>query len=140
MSLYKLRKIKEYLEEKLSQSFIISSTINFISQILLVEKNDRSLLFVIDYYKFNKTTKKKRYFILLIFKTIAQLQGKRYLIRFKIIIGFNNLRILEDSRETTIFKTYFSIVMGYLVCQSLGQQGIICWNSNTCESEEEVNS
>ena len=99
--------MKEYLEENLNRGFIIPSTTNFTSPILFVEKKDRSLRFYIDYYKFNKITKKNKYSIPLILEIIAQLRGKRYLIRFNIVTAFNNLRIVEGSREATTFKTYF---------------------------------
>ena len=71
ISLYKLWKVKEYLEENLNQGFIIPSTTNFTSPILFVKKKDRSLRFYIDYYKLNKITKKNRDPISLILEIIA---------------------------------------------------------------------
>ena len=71
ISSYKLRKVKEYLEENLNRGFIISSTTNFTSSILFIEKKDRSLRFYIDYRKLNIITKKNRYPILLILEIIA---------------------------------------------------------------------
>ena len=78
ISPYKLRKVKEYLEENLNQGFIIPSTIDFTSPILFIEKKNRSLRFYINDYKLNKITKKNRFPIHLILEIIAQLRGKRY--------------------------------------------------------------
>ena len=107
ISPYKLRKVKEYLEENLNWGFIIPSTTNFTSPILFAEKKDGSLRFYIDYCKLNKITKKNRYPIPLILEIMAQLRGKRYLTRFNIVAAFNNLRMVEGSREATTFKTHF---------------------------------
>ena len=71
MSPYKLRKVKEYLEENLNRGFIIPSTADFASPILFVEKKDGSLCFCVDYRKLNKITKKNRYPIPLILEIMA---------------------------------------------------------------------
>jgi hypothetical protein len=77
-SLYNLSKeelllIKKYLKEHLNKNFIESSTASYASLILFAKKSDDELRFCVNYRKLNAITKKNRYSIPLIAKTIARL-------------------------------------------------------------------
>ncbi len=77
-SLYNLSKeklllIKKYLKEHLNKDFIESSIASYASSILFAKKSDDELRFCVDYKKLNVITKKNRYSISLIAKTIARL-------------------------------------------------------------------
>jgi hypothetical protein len=69
----KLQLIKKYLQEHLNKEFIESSTTLYASSILFAKKSDDELRFCVDYRKLNAITKKNRYSISLIAKTIARL-------------------------------------------------------------------
>jgi len=70
MSLYKLQKIKEYLNENLSKSFITSSKISYFSFILFTLKINDDLRFCINYQKLNVIIKRNHYSLSLINKMI----------------------------------------------------------------------
>jgi len=80
MSDYKLQKIKNYLIKHLNKDFISSSSALYASLILFIEKKDDSLRFCVDYRKLNALIKRDRYLLSLIDKTLACIQGSRYLI------------------------------------------------------------
>jgi hypothetical protein len=78
VSLYNLSEdefllVKKYLKEHLNKRFIESSIASYVSSILFAKKSDEGLRFCVDYRKLNVITKKNRYSILLIVKTIARL-------------------------------------------------------------------
>jgi hypothetical protein len=72
-SLEELIAMQEYLTNNLSKGFIINSKAPFASPVLFVRKANRSLQFCINYCKLNAITKKNRYPLPLINKTLARL-------------------------------------------------------------------
>jgi hypothetical protein len=75
-SLYNLTKeellmIKKYLKEHLDKDFIESSIALYASSFLFAKKLDDELRFCVNYRKLNAITKKNRYSISLIVKTIV---------------------------------------------------------------------
>lgn len=111
MSPFKLKKVKEYLEENLAKGFIVPSSAQYASPVLFVAKSDGGLRFCVDYRKLNSLSKKNPYPIPLIQEIMAQLAGKKYFSRFDIVSAFNNLRMNPDSEEYTTFKTTFGLYM-----------------------------
>ncbi len=107
MSDYKLQKIKNYLIKHLNKDFISSSSASYASLILFIEKKNDSLRFCIDYRKLNALIKWDRYLLSLIDKTLACIQGSRYLIWLNIIVVFNKLRMHSSSKDLTIFIISF---------------------------------
>jgi hypothetical protein len=73
MSEDELLLIKKYLQEHLNKRFIETSIASYASLILFAKKFDEELRFCVDYRKLNAITKKNKYFILFITKTIAKL-------------------------------------------------------------------
>ena len=63
MSLYKLQKIKEYLNENLSKNFITFSKISYFSFVLFTLKINDDLRFCVNYWKLNVIIKRNRYFL-----------------------------------------------------------------------------
>ncbi len=57
MSLYKLQKVKEYLNENLFKDFIIFSKAAYSSPVLFTQKVNEDLRFCIDYCKLNAIIK-----------------------------------------------------------------------------------
>jgi hypothetical protein len=65
--------IKKYLKEHLNKDFIESSIAFYASSILFAKKSNDELRFCVNYRKLNAITKKNKYSISLIAKTIARL-------------------------------------------------------------------
>jgi len=103
MSLYKLQKIKEYLNENLSKSFITSSKISYFSLILFALKINDDLRFCVDYQKLNVIIKRNHYSLLLINEMIDKIVDCKHLIQLNIIFTFNKLRMHLDSENYMIF-------------------------------------
>lgn len=77
MSLFKLQKVKEYLEKILKKGFISLSKVSYASPILFTQKVNDELQFCVNYCKLNALTKKNWYSIFLIHKIITQLSDKK---------------------------------------------------------------
>ncbi len=73
ISAKELEVVKKYLVENLDKGFIKPSQAPFTALVLFVKKPDRSLHFYIDYKKLNLLTKKDRYPLPLIDKTLARI-------------------------------------------------------------------
>ncbi len=103
MSFYKLQKIKEYLNENLSKSFITSSKTSYFSLILFALKINDDFRFCINYQKLNVIIKRNRYFLSLINEMIDKIVDCKHLTRLNIIFAFNKLCMHLDSENYTIF-------------------------------------
>ncbi len=103
MSLYKLQKVKKYLNENLFKEFIISSKASYFSLVLFALKANKDLWFCIDYQKLNAIIKRNRYSLLLIDEIIDKIVDCKHLTWLDIISTFNKLRMHSDSENYTIF-------------------------------------
>ncbi len=103
MSLYKLQKIKEYLNENLSKSFITSSKISYFSLVLFALKINDDLRFCVNYWKLNVIIKRNCYSLSLIDEMIDKIIDCKHLIQLNIIFAFNKLHMHFDSENYTIF-------------------------------------
>ncbi len=103
MLLYKLQKVKKYLNENLSKSFITSSKTSYFSLILFALKINDDLRFCVDYQKLNVIIKRNRYSLSLIDEMIGKIIDCKHLTRLNIIFAFNKLRMHLDSENYTIF-------------------------------------
>jgi hypothetical protein len=74
MSAEELKVVKKYLVNNLDKGFIEPSQALFAALVLFVKKPNRSLCFYIDYRKLNHITKKDRYPLPLIDKTLARIR------------------------------------------------------------------
>ena len=66
-----LKACKKYIDSNLSKGFIMFSLALYTSLVLFVRKPSRELQFCVDYQKLNMLTKKDKYLLLLINKTLA---------------------------------------------------------------------
>ncbi len=96
MSLYKLQKVKKYLNENLFKEFIISSKASYSSFILFALKANEDLRFCVNYWKLNAIIKRNRYSLSLIDEMIDKIVDCRHLTRLDIISTFNKLRMHSD--------------------------------------------
>ncbi len=117
MFLYKLQKIKKYLNENLFKSFIILSKAFYFSSVLFVLKVNEDLRFCVNYRKLNVIIKRNRYPLSLIEKIIDKIMRCKHLTRLNIISAFNKLRMHPDSEDYTIFiialKSYKSRILSF---------------------------
>ncbi len=103
MSLYKLQKVKKYLNENLFKEFIISSKASYFSLILFILKANEDLWFCVDYRKLNAIIKRNRYSLLLIDEVIDKIVDCKHLTQLNIILTFNKLWMHSDNENYTIF-------------------------------------
>ncbi len=105
---HKLQKIKKYLIDHLNKEFIFFSFASYVSFILFIEKKDDSLHFCVNYRKLNALIKRDHYSLSVIDETLARIQESKYLTRLNIIVAFNKLHMHSDSKDLTIFITFFN--------------------------------
>ncbi len=79
MSLYKLQKVKKYLNENLFKEFITSNKASYFSLILFALKANEDLQFCINYQKLNAIIKRNRYSLLLINEVIDKIVDCKHL-------------------------------------------------------------
>ncbi len=103
MFLYKLQKVKKYLNENLFKEFIISSKALYFSLVLFILKANEDLRFCVDYQKLNAIIKRNRYSLLFINEVIEKIVDCKHLTWLNIISTFNKLWMHSDSKNYTIF-------------------------------------
>ena len=103
MSLYKLQKIKEYLNENLLKSFITFSKTSYFSLVLFALKINDDFHFCINYQKLNVIIKRNHYSLLLIDEMINKIVDCKHLIQLNIIFAFNKLCMHFNSENYMIF-------------------------------------
>ena len=99
----KLMKFKKYLKNNLQKSFIVFSQVAYASSILFAIKFNDQLRLCVNYRRLNHITKRNRYFISLIEKTLIKVQDYKYLINLNIIFVFNKFRMSEKSEKLITF-------------------------------------
>jgi len=103
MFLYKLQKVKKYLNENLFKEFIIFSKASYFFFVLFTLKANEDLWFCVDYWKLNAIIKRNCYSLSLINKMINKIVDCKHLIWLNIISTFNKLQMHSDSKNYTIF-------------------------------------
>ncbi len=93
--------------KNLDKGFVNTSQAPFVSPILFVKKPDSSLRFYIDFCKLNNLTRKDRYPLPLIDKTLARLARAKIYTRLDIRQAFYWIRIDPVSEELTTFQTRY---------------------------------
>jgi len=106
---HKLLETKKYLEKNLKKGFISPSSTLFASLVLFVAKPNEGLRFYVDYRKLNALTRRNRYSIPLIEKTLARVMGCKYLTKLDIIVAFNKLRMHSNSENYITFVTSMGV-------------------------------
>ena len=109
ISKFKLQKLKAYLNDNLKKGFISPSHAPFASPVLFALKSNDDLRVCIDYRKLNALTKRNRYSIPLIEKTLAKVIGCKYLTKLDVIAAFNKLRMHSNSEELITFITFMRV-------------------------------
>ena len=84
MSDEELREVKRYLDDNLEKGFIVASAAGIASPVLFVRKPNGGLRFCVDYRRLNGLTKKDRYSLPLIDKTLARLGHAKFFTKLDI--------------------------------------------------------
>ena len=117
MFLYKLQKVKKYLNENLFKKFIISSKASYFSLILFILKASEDLQFCVNYQKLNAIIKRNYYSLSLINEVIDKIVDCKHLTWLNIILIFNKLQMHSDNENYTIFiialKAYKSKMISF---------------------------
>ena len=103
ISIYKLQKLKKYLNDNLKKSFINFNYTSYVSLMLFAIKSNESLRICVDYRKLNVITCRNRYFISLIEKILTKIMNCKYFIKLNVIVAFNKLRMHFDNEKLIIF-------------------------------------
>jgi hypothetical protein len=99
----------EYLASNLAKGFIELSKSPFASLVLFACKGNGSLQFCVNYCKLNTLTKKNRYLLPLIDKTLVCLGKAKIFTKLDIRQAFYCICISPDSKELTVFRTYYRL-------------------------------
>jgi hypothetical protein len=91
----------------LHRGFIKASQSPFASPVLFVKKANRSLRFCVDFRRLNNLTRKDRYPLPLIDKTIARLAKAKVYTKLDIRQAFYRIRIDLDLEELITFYTRY---------------------------------
>ena len=76
---------------------------------LFVAKSNEDLRVCIDYRRLNVITRRNRYLISLIEKTLARVIKCKYLTKLNVIAAFNKLRMYSNNKKYTIFVTFMRV-------------------------------
>jgi hypothetical protein len=107
LSQIELAVLHEYIDEKLSKIFIRHSKLPTGVSILFEKKKDGSLRMYVDYWGFNKITKKNRYPLPLILGLLEQLGSAKIFTKIDLRGAYNLVRIKEGDEWKTTFRTRY---------------------------------
>jgi hypothetical protein len=98
-----LKTIQDYLTANLGKGFVVSSKAPFALPVLFARKANSSLCFCVDYRKLNALTKKNRYPLPLINKTLARLSKAKVYTKLDIRQAFYQIWISPELEELIAF-------------------------------------
>ena len=104
-----LVELKKYLTTNLVKGFIKPSSSLYTSLVLFIKKANRGLRFYIDFRKLNTLTKKDRYPIPLLNKTLDRISKAKIFTKLDIRQAFYRIRIDPGSEEITTFCTRYGL-------------------------------
>ena len=114
MSVAELAVLREYLNAALKNSWIRRSTSEAGAPILFVLKKDGTLRLYIDYRRLNAITKKNRYPLLLISKTLDRLGRSTFFSKLDLKDTYYRIPIKGGDEWKTAFRTrygYFEYIV-----------------------------
>jgi hypothetical protein len=123
MSRIEIEKLRRYLNENLIKKFIRANRFHVVSFVMFVKKSEEELHFYVNYRVLNAIMIKNRYSLLLIVETLHRLTKVKIFIKINIIVVFNMLRIREENKELTVFRTCFNLfeflILSFDLCNEL---------------------
>jgi hypothetical protein len=101
------REVERQLKEQLSQDWIEPSVSPWGSPILFAQKKGGTLRMCVDYRALNKYTVKNRYPLPRADDLFDSLHGAKYFSSLDLASGYHQIRIAEEDRPKTAFRTPF---------------------------------
>ena len=101
--------LRRTLTELLDKGFIRVSNSPAIAPILFVRKLGGGLRFYIDYRGLNKITRKDRYPLPLIYKTLRNIGRVKWYTKLDVIVVFHKIRIADGDKWKTAFRTRYGL-------------------------------
>ena len=109
MSREELLVLQKTLTELLDKQFIRVSNSPAAAPVLFVRKPGGGLRFCVDYRGLNKITRKDRYPLPLIYKTLRNIRRAKWYTKLDMIAAFHKIRIIEGDEWKTAFRTRYSL-------------------------------
>ena len=106
---------KKYLNNNFIKKFIRLNHSLVVSFILFTRKSNKDLRFYVNYRVFNVIIIKNRYSLPLIQKILSRIYKIRIYIIFDIIVVFNKLRIIEEKKWKTTYKTRYNLYESFII-------------------------
>ena len=103
----KLKALKKYIDENLTNEFIKKSQSSTDYSILFVSKKDEKQRLCVDYKELNNITIKNNYSLLLIEKIQDRIVDAKIFIKFDISKAYNRIRIKKKDEWKSAFRTRF---------------------------------
>jgi hypothetical protein len=94
----KLLVLRKTLTDLLNKGFIRVSSSPAAAPVLFVRKPGGGLRFCVDYQGLNRVTKKDRYPLPLIYKTLRNISKARWFTKLDVITAFYKIRITEGDK------------------------------------------
>jgi hypothetical protein len=98
MSKNKLLVLWKTLTDLLNKGFICVSSSPAAAPVLFVRKPGKGLRFCVDYQGLNRVTKKDRYLLPLIYKTLRNISKARWFTKLDVIVTFYKIRITKGDK------------------------------------------
>lgn len=105
LSVAERMKVKEMIDDLLTNNIIRESESEYASPIIVVPKKNGDKRLCVDYRALNKKTAKDRYPMPLIEDQIDSLSGKKYFTTLDLASGYHQIPILEECKHLTAFVT-----------------------------------
>ena len=107
MSQDELLVLRKTLTEYLDKSFIRVNNSPAAAPVFFVKKLGGGLRFCVDYRRFNRITKKDRYFLPLIYETFRNIGKAKWYTKLDVRAAFHKIRIAEGDEWMTTFRTRY---------------------------------
>ena len=101
--------LRKTLTELLDKNFIRASSSLASAPVLFVKKPRGGLHFCVDYRGLNAITRKDRYPLPLIHKTLRSLLKAKWFTKLDVITAFHKIRIKEGDEWKTAFRTRYGL-------------------------------
>ena len=115
-----LQVLKKFLDENLAKGFIRASSSPAATPVLFVRKPGKGFRLCVNYRALNAITVKNKYPLPLIQETLDRLAKAKYFTKLDIMAVFNKLRMAENEKWKTVFRTRYgffeSLIMNFGLC------------------------